>query len=118
MRNPEGIQLQHNNVGGERAVYRDIDDHREKIDRAFDKGIIKDPIHIFAVVSDKSVTVSSMVRSIMGDAKAGFGILRISEKHTISKITIVTQDGVVRAQNGKLVSCSMNGTNCVQHLPQ
>jgi RHS repeat-associated protein len=112
MLDPEGIQLYHNTTGSEQTVRDVIAAKGVGLDKSMGKGVIKEPIHIFAVVANQNVTLSGMVNLIQKDAGAGTGILATSKRSSVSKITIVLRDGVIRAQNGKLFTCGGNGTDC------
>jgi RHS repeat-associated protein len=106
MSNVETVQLQDNgpsnNVVGN--LVRDADTHEGKVIKAG-----KDGVHLFITVSDPNTTSTQVLNRIQADAKAGTGIVNMTTNKYIPKVTILTTDGAIRVQNGRIYTCDSKG---------
>lgn len=66
-------------------------------------------MHLFITVTDPKTTTAQVLGRIQADANAGPGIVQMTTKQYIPKVTILTGDGAVRVQNGKVYSCDEKG---------
>ena len=104
----EPVQLQNNGPSKDTLgnIVNLADAHEGKVIKGGQK-----QVHLFVTVTDPNVTASQVIKRVQGDANAGFGIVKMTTNIYIPKVTILTTDGAVRVQNGKIYSCDGNG-NC------
>jgi RHS repeat-associated protein len=104
----EAVQLQSNGPSNNTLsnIVNDADAHEGKVNKGGQKNV-----HLFVTVTDPKVTASQILNRIQADDRAGFGIVKMTTKQYITKVTILTSDGAVRVHNGKTYSCDGNG-NC------
>lgn len=100
--NPQPIQLQENSTGGVRRIVADAEEHAYKANNAGLKNL-----DLYVKYSGKDVTVSSVLEYIRKDGN--LGMVGMTNKGTFKAVTILTQDGAVRIQRGKVYSCDNNG---------
>jgi RHS repeat-associated protein len=102
----EPVQLQNNGPSNDVVgnIMKDADSHEGKVMNAGQQGV-----HLFVTVTDTKTTVSQVVDRIQADAKAGVGLVKMTSSKYIPKVTILTGNGAVRVQNGKIFSCDGAG---------
>jgi len=98
--NPRPIELQQNSTGGEGRILSDARDHEKSMNSAGLKNM-----SLYVKATDAKVTVNSVMMFIDGAGSQTQGLVGMTTRGTITNITIFTQDGVVRIEQGKV--CAM-----------
>jgi RHS repeat-associated protein len=109
--NPSPVQLQYNTTGGPDRVREDAIDHGYKAQKAGANGV-----SLYVKATDPNVTVSNLLGSIKqwGNAPGGLVNLTSKQNASITQVTILAKDGVVRVDRGKVYSCDEKG-KCQSH---
>lgn len=100
--NPQPIQLQENSTGGDYRIFDDATRHENQASKAGYKSI-----DLYVKSTDKNVTVGSVLNFIQKGGTGG--LVGITNRGTFKSVTILTQDGAVRVDRGKVTSCDNNG---------
>ena len=100
--NPQPIQLQENSTGGDYRIFDDATRHENQASKAGYKNV-----DLYVKSTDKSVTVGSVLNFIQKGGSGG--LVGVTNRGTFKSVTILTQDGAVRIDRGKVTSCDNNG---------
>jgi hypothetical protein len=100
--NPQPVSLQENSTGGEFRIMTDAGRHEASAQKAGLKGVA-----LYVKATDPNVTAASVVNFIKQGGNSGF--IGLVNRGVIKSATIFTQDGVVRVENGKVLSCNDKG---------
>ncbi|MGH9969076.1 MAG: RHS repeat-associated core domain-containing protein [Pyrinomonadaceae bacterium] len=100
--NPQAVQLQENSTGGDYRIFDDATRHENQAAKAG-----RANVDLYVKSTDKNVTVGSVLNFIQKGGTGG--LVGVTNRGTFKSVTILTQDGAVRIDRGKVTSCDNNG---------